>query len=340
MNKIITDQKFQENFAVLAGNTTNTLASNGDKSGFDLLNTAWGLPGNIFHRDLAGDTRIVQLNSQLVVLLGAFVGVAMVAAAASNVISIRKGGQGGNLAGGIIAMMSIVVATVVAAPSIDILALPQDAANLIFDTIGSATIKDFANPGLQIAPTPFPFGGIILAAMYIVIFAFLTFVYYKELAWCGVLLASSGLWLFSWLLPWSVPRSIGSGLGMKFIGTLFSPAIALIALRLAAPTMADFQGGLDASQMMRMLYAAVAYEAPAVIAGAIAVHVPAFGDAWATGHATRFLRPGVRGSSGSGGHGSGPEMAGHSGAATAPRPTSSGHMGSATAKSVFRGGRA
>lgn len=312
------------------------VATDGVNSSFDLLRTAWGLPGAIFRRDLSGDARITELNDALLQIIGPLVLVAMAVALAGNVIQIRRG-QTPSIAGAVSGIVTVGIATFIAASALWVLDFPMQAASFIFDVIGAATLVDYAGPGLIIVPTPIPFGGIILGFLYVLVMAYLTYVFYKELAWCGTLLADSALWLFAWLLPWSVPKAIGTGLGMKFIGTVFSPAVALTALRLAAPTLQDFTGGDALAQLFRILYAVVAYEAPGVLAGAIAVHLPQFGDAYLAGRAVGRWRAGPS-PSGSGGGGGGAAGAGASGAVNAPRPSSPGSAGAAGGKSFVRGG--
>jgi hypothetical protein len=321
---------------------TDKLGENFANGMFDLLRTAWGLPSFLTSRPLdktVEDSRIVQLNTATLVVLPGLILAATAAAGAANLLSIRHG-RVPSFDGALVGYMSVLFAAIVAAANLLVLRLPIDVANLIFEAIGAATIRDYAESGLTVVKTPVPIGGVILALVYFVVMAFLTYVLFKELIWCGVLLAQAGLWMFAWLLPWSVPSSIGGGLGMKFIGTVFSPALALGALRLAAPTLNDFSAnGVDVvNQLMRIMYAVVAYEAPAIIAGAIAVRFPSVGDAYLSGRAVGLFRPGARGGGGGGGGGGGASAAAV-GAAEAPRAASPGWAGSATGKQFVRGGR-
>jgi hypothetical protein len=318
MTRLVQDSSFTSAFTTFMNNVLDGVATNFTDGMFGLLNTAWGLPGALFNRSsLESDPRITQMNGGLIVLLAGMIGAACVVAAVSNVVAIRKG-QTPSFGGALMNVTTVIVAATFAVGSIDWLSFPLDFADTIFETIGSVTLQDFAQPGLVIVPTAQPIGGIILALLFFAVMAWLTYVAYKELAWCGTLLANSVLWVFAWILPWSVPRTIGGGLGMKFIGTCFSPAIMLTALRLAAPTLNDLGGQGDPAlmQMFRILYAMVAYEAPGVLAGAIAVHMPAFGDAYLANRAVGFLRTGP---SPSGRPPGGPAAGGAADAASAPR---------------------
>jgi hypothetical protein len=116
---------------------------------------------------------------------------------------------------------------------------------------------------------------------------------------------------------------------------VFSPIIALGALRLAAPTLNDMMpnGQVDlGNQLFRLLYAMVAYEAPAIIASAIAVRMPSVGDAYLAGRAVGMFRPTPRGSGGGSGGGDNGGGSRSASAADAPRATWSGSSGSATGK--------
>jgi len=197
---------------------------------------------------------------------------------------------------------------------------PIDLVDLLLRTISGAPIRQFLGPGLHVTDLGSQLWAALIALALILVALALTVILFIEGAWCIVLGALLGLVSFGSVLP-----IFGGGsqyLLRRWIGSLFSPVVVFTALRLATPSVAQIAGlgvptvGL---QLLQMAFLFVAWQAPGLVVGAIAVSFPSVAQMYFAGRllgAGRFTERGL--ARGAGGGGAGPG----SGASRAEPPRS------------------
>ncbi|HEY2596104.1 MAG TPA: hypothetical protein VGK33_19605, partial [Chloroflexota bacterium] len=215
-----------------------TVAKGAD-GGTHLVSSIWGLPDFLTSSRLPEHTvdqpAAAALNDQLVKLVAGLTLVAMLLVVGHQALSVLRG-EVPNPMVAMVAMTTVAGAAVVSANNRWLQHFPIDLVNLLLQTISGAPIKQFVDPVFHVAEAgDMLWNGLLLIALVVVVLG-LTVVLFIESVWCIVLGALAGLAVFGIVLP-----VFGGGcrfLLARWLGSLFSPIVALTALRLAAPSTA------------------------------------------------------------------------------------------------------
>lgn len=275
--------------------------------GVELASSIWALPDFLISsrdpKNIIEQPDAAQLNQHLVELVAGLSIVAML---------LMLGYQGATVLRGetINPMVSLGLITIVGLAGLAavnnqaLMYFPVELANLILSTISGAPIEQFVQPVFHVADAgDMLWNGILLFFLVLVVLG-LTVVLFIEAAWCLVLGVLVGLCLFGLPLP-----IFGGGCKFligRWLGSLFSPMVALTAIRLAAPSTATFVFGGVPTQGVQLLTIAllfVAWQAPGLMVAAIAVSFPSARGIYYAGRLVGFGRVSERmiGNAGSGG---------------------------------------
>ncbi len=244
--------------------------------GFKALDTIWSLPNWLGLSRLPQNTvdqpQAAQLNDDLIKVIPGLVMVGMVMVVGANVLGAVTG-KGANPVAVLGSMTVVALAALVAVENREIQRFPIDMVNMLLNTISGAPIQQFAQPGLHVSTIVDAAVAALFAIAFFIVLLLLTFILFLEGAWCIVLGSMAGLLAIGCALP-----IFGGGaqfLLRRWLGSLFSPVVVFAALRLAAPVTNMMNGVPDlATQFLMMVMLWVAWQAPGLVVGAIAVSFP------------------------------------------------------------------
>lgn len=267
-----------EKLSDLMYDTAATSLQRFDEEGFRKLNDFWNLPDFLMSSRRPENTvdqpDAADLNDVLTRLIPGLLIVAMVLTASANAIGLMRSGEINPL--GTLGALTIVGLFGLAAVNNRLIQhYPINLLNLLLSTVAGAPIRDYASAGMNvyIDGVSLLWAAVVALVFLLLLFA-LTVVLFIEGAWCIVLGSMLALLIIGSITPFfSSPSQF---LIRRWLGSLFSPLLVFVALKLGTMILGNLPFGTPDTgrQFLLIAFAIVAWQAPGVMVGAISVQFP------------------------------------------------------------------